>query len=339
MKQLLKMLFLTNLRNKLTALILSVVIWLVVSFEVSGEYERNDVKVEIIPLKNGVIMKDIAVEPANVIIKALFDAPQRVGQQYLAPAAKVRAVHRIENPLIGVPISVKLNREDFDLPYDVKLKQVEPRRLQVILRRIVTKKLRVQAVTRGQPAQGYEVSGELLVEPTEVSVRGPKEVLDVVSVIPTEPVDIEGRSTSFSSDYPLSNELNGKMVETQTKVRVRVNIKPIEIVKTVKVPVHINIPPGYEHDVLLPKAEAGSIVELSLKGPEFLLHESSTAKKLSAFVVVTPDMIPRPGIPYSIRVNLFVPPELSELKLAGEHHVDIEIKEIEKEKPENAGGS
>jgi hypothetical protein len=197
----------------------------------------------------------------------------------------------------------------------------------VILRRIITKKLRVQAVTRGQPSQGYEISGEPLVEPTEVSVRGPKEVLEVVSVIQTEPVDIEGRSSSFSSDYSLSSVLNGKRVETQTKVRVRINIKPIEIVRMVKVPVHISIPPGYEHEVQLPKSEAGGVVEIPLKGPEFLLNEAVTIKKISVFVVVSPDMVPRPGIPYSVKVNLYTPPELNELKLAGEHHVDLEIRE------------
>ena len=81
MKQLLKILFLNNFQNKATALVLAIVIWLVVSFEVSGEYERNDVSVEIIPLKNGVILDNIAVEPSHIIIKARFVAPQRIGQQ------------------------------------------------------------------------------------------------------------------------------------------------------------------------------------------------------------------------------------------------------------------
>lgn len=338
MKQLLKAFFVNNFRNKATALVLAVVIWLVVSFEVSGEYERNDVTVEIVPLKNGVVMDDIAVEPANVVIKAKFIAPQRVGQQYLAPAAKVRAVHRIEDPPTGVPIPIKLNREDFDLPYDVKLDQVEPRRLEVVLLRIVTRKLRVQVITKGRPTDGYELIGEPEVEPTEVSVRGPKEILDVATYIATEPVDISGRSSTFSSDYSLVNSLSGKPVKTSTTVRVRVRIRPQEIVRTCSVPIRVNTPPGYEKEAVLPKAGADGTVELAVRGPALLLNEPGTAGKISAFVVITPEMKPRKGIPYSAEVHLLLPQELSEIGLAGEHYVDLEIREknlepIEKEGP------
>ncbi len=329
----LKVLFVVNFRNKATALVLAVVIWLVVSYQVSDEYERNDVIVEIVPRKDGVVMKDIAVEPSHIVVKVKFTAPQRIGQQYLAPAAKVRAVHTIENPPIGKPISIKLNREDFDLPYDVKLDHVEPRRLEnIILHRIVTRNLRVHVERRGHPAQGYELSGEPHVEPTEVSVRGPKETLDAAAYIPTEPVDIEGRSSSFSSDYSLVDTLNGKPVQTTTKVRVRVNMRPVEIVKTFSVPININIPPSYSHEALLPKAEPGGMVKLSIKGPEFLLNEPATAAKIAAFVVVTPDKQPR-EIPYSAKVHLFVPPELTELTLAGEHYVDLVIRKKEQKQP------
>ncbi len=339
MKRLAKLLFFSNFRNKATALVLAVVIWLVVSFEVSGEYERNDVTVEIVPLKDGVLMKDIAVEPAKITIKAKFVAPQRIGQQYLAPAARVRAVHHVENPRIGVPIPIKLNREDFDLPYDVKLDQVEPRRIRVILRRIINRNLRVHVVTRGKPAQGYELAGEPQAEPTEVSVKGPKETLEAVDSIPTEAVDIEGRSSSFSSDYTLVQTLKDKPVQASTRVRVRVNIRPVETVKTFSIPVMINVPPGYENETLLPKASEGNMVKLTLKGPEFLLNEPDIDKRISAFVVVTEEMAARVEIPYYVKVHLLVPPELSEIRLAGAHHVDLEIRERKTGEPEKKEGS
>ena len=95
MRQLLKTIFMNNFRNKTTALVLAIIIWLVVSFQVSDKYVRNDVTVEIVPLRDGLAMTDIAVEPSHLVVKATFVAPQRIGQQYLAPAAKVRAVHRM----------------------------------------------------------------------------------------------------------------------------------------------------------------------------------------------------------------------------------------------------
>jgi YbbR domain-containing protein len=338
MKRLLKIFFVSNVRNKTTALVLAVVIWLVVSFEVSDEYKRDDVIVEIVPLKDGVAMKDIAVEPSPIVVKARFTAPKRIGQQYLASAVKVRAVHKIENPVVGDWSRIELNREDFDLPYDIKLVEVKPRRLSVILRRIVTRKLRVKVELRGCPASGYELSGDPQVEPTEVSVRGPKETLEVADHILTEPVDIEGRSISFSSDYSLTDSLDGKPIETTTKVRVRVTIRPAAVVKTFSIPVHVNVTPGYEHEALLPRAGEGGVVNLSIKGPGYLLNEPGTAGKISAFVVVTPEMKPRREIPYSAKVHLFVPPELGGLKLAGEHYVDLEIRKKEPQEPKKTKG-
>jgi hypothetical protein len=326
-KRLLRALFVVNIRNKVTALVLAAAIWLVVSFEVSGEYERSDVMVEVVPMKDGTVMKDIAVDPPRIIVKATFEAPQRVGQQYLAPAAKVRAVYRIENPPIGEPVPIKLSREDFDLPYDVRLKQVKPKSFSVVLRRIVTRQLRVQVRTLGQPAQGYELADEPQAEPTEVSVRGPKEVLDAADVISTEPVDVEGRSSSFSSDYELAGSLSETPVEVSTNVRVRVNIRPVQVVRTLRLPVRVNTPPAFQHEVVLPRIAEGGRAEFQIKGPALLLDDPATPEKLSAFVVITPEMQAREGIPYSVPAHLFLLPELKELRLAGEHLIEVEIRE------------
>jgi hypothetical protein len=317
----------SNLRNKVTALVLAAAIWLVVSFEVSGEYERSDVIVQIMPMENGTVIKNIAVDPPNLIVKATFEAPQRIGQQYLAPAAKVRAVYRIDNPPIGEPISVKLSREDFDLPYDVKLKQVKPKNFNVVLRRIVTRKMRVQVRTVGQPAEGYELVGEPQVEPTEVSVRGPKEVLDAADVIATEPVGVAGRSSSFSSDYELSGTIGDSPVQVSTKVRVRVNIRPVQVLRTLKLPVSINTPPGFQYEILLPRIAEGGRDDFQVRGSKLLLDDPSTPGKLSAFVVITPDMKAREGIPYSVPAHLLLPPELEDLEMAGEKLIAVEIRE------------
>lgn len=333
MKRVLRILLVNNFWNKLTALILAVVIWTIVSYEVEGEYERNDITVEIMPFENGVVMKNVVVEPSHIVVKATFTAPKRIGQPHLAPAAKVRAVHRIENPTIGKRIQIEFNRRDFYLPYDVTLESVEPRRPWVILRLIVTRKLPVKVMIQGKPAKGYELVGKPLPEPTEVSVRGPKDVLEDVYSIQTEPVDIEGRSSSFSSDYSLVQTLKGKQVVPSTKVRVRINIRPVKAVRNVPIPVHVNMPLGYRYKALLPKAQKGGKFNLPVSGPEFLLDDPMLPERISAFVIVSPQMKPRPGIYYSAKVHLLVPPELAELELAGEHHVDLEVREYEKPKP------
>jgi hypothetical protein len=309
-----------------------------VSLEVTSKYERSDVKVEILPVQDGVVMTDIAVEPVNIKVKAKFIAPKRIAQQYLGPGAEVRAVHRLDNPRTGELIPVRLTRDDFDLPYDVQLDSVEPKRFNIVLRRIISRKLQVRVDLKGQPAAGYELAGEPEVEPTEVTVRGPKETLELADHIRTEPIDIEGRSASFSSDYSVVGAISGKPIEAMTKVRVRINIRPVEIVRVYEVPVRFNTPMGYAYEIALPKLGENPRVNVPIRGPQFLLDDPGTTAKISAFVVITEDMTPRPGIYYSSKVQLLLPPELTELKLAGEHFVDIEIRESDKKAPEETEG-
>jgi hypothetical protein len=94
-----------------------------------------------------------------------------------------------------------------------------------------------------------------------------------------------------------------------------------------KLPVGINTPPAFQHEVLLPRIAEGGKADFQIRGPKLLLDDPTTKEKLSVFVLISPDMKAREGIPYSVPAYLFLPPELKELKLAGEHLIEVEIKE------------
>lgn len=204
----LKTVFVKNFRNKVTALVFAVVIWSIVSLEVLQEYSRDDVLLEVAPFRHGVALPNIRVEPEEIILKAKLVCSRRVGQQYLSSASRLKTVHKLENPKIGEPLWFTVSRGDFNLPSDVRLVSVEPATVRVTLRQIVAKRLRVEVVPRGTPADGYELQSKPVAEPSEVTVKGPKEVIEPRVFIPTEDVVIEGRSASFTFDYSVLDRID-----------------------------------------------------------------------------------------------------------------------------------
>jgi hypothetical protein len=326
-KRALKTVFVKNFRNKVTALIFAVVIWGIVSFEVLEEYSRDDILLEVLPLRQGADIPNIRVEPERIILKAKFVCSRRVALQYLSSSSGVKAVHKLESPRIGEPLSVKIAREDFALPSDVRLVSVEPESVRVTLRQIVDKKLRVEVVTRGKPADGYELLSRPVIYPSEVTVKGPKEVIEPRSFIPTEDVVIEGRSVSFTSDYSIADKIDGTRIECQTRVRVTVPIGETKREIVLSIPVLVQTPANYKYTVTLVGAGEGNTYPLKLKGPKTVLEVPDISAKLTAFVVITPDLLPRPGVAYYRPLFLTPLPEAKDVELAQEKQIGVEIGE------------
>jgi hypothetical protein len=327
LKNVVRAAFVKNFRNKATALIFALVIWSIVSLEVLEEYSRDDVTLEVVPVRRGALLPDIRVEPEMTILKARFLCSRRVGQQYLSSSSKVKAVVKLEDPKIGEPLWLKIERDDFSLPADVRLVSVEPASVRVILRQIVARKLRVDVVTRGNPADGYELLSRPIPEPSEVTVTGPKEVVETRATVPTEDVIIEGRPTSFTSDYSVVDRLNGTKIECPTRVRVTVLIGESKREVLMNIPVFVQTPPNYKYSVMLVGAGEGNTYPIKVKGPRTVIENPDIVAKLTAFVVITPDLVPRPGVAYYRPLFLTPLPDTREIVLAYEKQIGVEIRE------------
>ncbi|MFH1422201.1 MAG: CdaR family protein [Planctomycetota bacterium] len=328
--KILKLIFVKNIRNKVTALIFALAIWNLVSFEVSEEYTRDDIILEIQTVRAGVPITDIRVEPEQIILRAKFTCPRRIGQQYLSPAVKLKAVHVLEAPKIGEPILVEIERENFNLPADLHIVSVEPASIQVILRKVVAKRLGVEASLRGKPADGYEIQGKPVIEPTEVTVKGLKEVIEPLTAIPTEDIITEGRSTRFTSDYSIVDKIEGTKIECSTKVRVTVSIVEKKLEAVFNIPVFVLLPPDYKNPITLVGAGTDNTIPLKLKGPKSVIESPELANKLTAFVIITSDLAPRPGVAYYRPLFLTSVAGVRDIELAEEKQIGVEIGELPK---------
>lgn len=80
---------------------------------------------------------------------------------------------------------------------------VEPDSVRVTLDDRVTETVRVVPEIRGFPARGYELV-QTFVTPAEVEIEGPKRFVDGRETVATEPIDLSGRTSSFTLRLSIS---------------------------------------------------------------------------------------------------------------------------------------
>ena len=166
--------------------------------------------------------------------------------------------------------TVRVEASDVHPPAGVKPLVLEGRnRIPVTLHRLIERRLPV----RFEPAAGERVS-QVAMEPASVLVRGPKEVLDQVRTVPTQPRPLPPDADSgtgqqmVTETVPLAVELQGRRIRTTpSSVRVQLTLQPRQkVYELTDVPVQFLCPAGFPLRPLFNDERAGKIT-LRLQGP------------------------------------------------------------------------
>ena len=131
-----------------------------------------------------------------------------------------------------------------------------PNQISLAFERKTIKRIPLEPVVRGTPAEGYEISGTFL-SPDFVTVEGPESVLDSISSFKTTSVDLDGHSDNFSVQVGVEN--SNKFVRVlNSDVRLSLSIAKIMVVRTVQ---NVTILLAHCPDNLtaVPNVQAGSI--------------------------------------------------------------------------------
>ena len=106
-----------------------------------------------------------------------------------------------------------------------------PNHISFDFERKTIKRIPLEPVIKGVPAEGYEISGTLL-SPNFVTVEGPESVLDSITSFKTTSVDLDGHSDNFSVQVGVEN--SNKFVRVlNPDVRLSLSIAKIMVVRTV----------------------------------------------------------------------------------------------------------
>jgi len=208
-----KNLLLENVLIKLVSILFAVILWLYVN-------SRGGTEMEItVPL-------ELQNMPARLVV---------VGDMIDDVTVRVRGRERVLQEITSRPIHAVLNltgaREGENIffldpsaiavPSNVQIARINPRRVTVRMEALQKKEILVTADLSGNPAAGFRIS-RVEVLPPSISVEGPRSVVDPLSHLATEPVDVSGARKSIDREVRVN--LLGKELRVDPDKPVRINI-------------------------------------------------------------------------------------------------------------------
>jgi len=90
--------------------------------------------------------------------------------------------------------SISFEPKDFSFPPETAITIIDPPSIDLEWEDVVTRQIPIQAAITGQPADGYIVKGEPDVDPTQLTVRGPVSVVEVMQFARLAAFDVSGLS-------------------------------------------------------------------------------------------------------------------------------------------------
>ena len=188
----------------------------------AGDLQRS-ISVDVVTL----------LPPASAQKILLSTVPDQVRITVRGRRALVQALGR--EPLAPVQIDLRdtarhhhaFEAEQFDLPAGVHVVQVNPPTLDLEWAERAQRRVRVVASLVGAAREGLELRSAPQLEPAEVVVDGPADVLSRLTEIATEPVDLSRYPAGVQDlRVPLALALDHVVVVGDAPVRVRFELVP-----------------------------------------------------------------------------------------------------------------
>jgi hypothetical protein len=218
-------------------------------------------------------------------------------------------------------VAIEVEKKGAAMQVDPLEIQVEPMQVNITLERKISKSLEVFPDLEGFPEQGYELT-QYFLNPTYVTVEGPKSHVSELKAIQTEEIDLTGKKENFTVRVGLEYEdelLNfpgGEYVEFHGVIQEKIIVKSFENVDIIA----LDLEPEY---ILADVMPSGII---KVQGTQLLLEKIRTEQirlTVDCSDIITPgtyNLQVRPDVPLGLVVLSFEPQE-----------VQIQVQEEEEE--------
>ena len=201
---------------KLLAVLLAVIMW----YFVVGE-ERAEV---------GLTAPLILINmPRDLIV--VNNVPHGIEIRVNGPSSLVRSLSAenlsksldLSNAREGT-VSFSISAEGIPLPRGVKITQINPTQITVVLQKLMTKTIVVHPRVTGRPAPGFELES-IKVNPEQVDIAGPDEVVKKIEGLYTKPIDIQGLKSDLKQRTFLDFRNYQIYLVKEVPLDVEVNLK------------------------------------------------------------------------------------------------------------------
>jgi YbbR domain-containing protein len=215
--QMLKEFLTRNWLTKLFSAALATLLWVAVSGQANSEIGVS------IPLeyRNIPSQMEVVGDATNVVEVRLRGSSTQIRE---ISARDVSATLDLSSVGVGGKI-FQLTYQNVKVPFGLEVVRVSPSQIRLNLEHTVSKIVPVVVQIEGEPARNFKIDG-LSVTPATVEVEGPESKMRAIQSMPTAPVDVDQRETSFAGQVDL--DLPDPMLRLHylSPVDVRINIRP-----------------------------------------------------------------------------------------------------------------
>jgi YbbR domain-containing protein len=252
--------FVRNLHLKVIALLLTLALYLWVS--VDREVERT----RYAPLRLDI--------PAEMVL--VNNPPDRVGVTIRGKWSDLARLDSSELDSIRVPMDAEMGNQGripltpdmVELPPGLRAIGIEPNLVQFRLEKRETRTVPIRPRITGEPAEGYEVE-DVSVRPSSIDVSGPAKSLEDLSTVGTDPIDLSGRTSSFTKR--VRPRLNDSLIEYHLDQPVEVSVQ-LDAQQVERVIEDLKVVPHQNQGALVTSIEPNS-VDVTLRGPKTVVDK------------------------------------------------------------------
>lgn len=254
-KHILRKVFLEDWALKLTALGITLALWLGVTGLSTPTTRRLTVPLYLNVASNAQVVN----EPPQEVEVEITGDKRKVEQ--LNRGELVASVDLSDTASGERVVSLSPQNVYMELPQGVKLTDIAPSRIAVTIEKVEEREVEVRVETTGTPAAGYEVYSTTALPP-RIRVRGPESIVRMVEYVRTEKIDIAGRTADHTARQIPVSASDPKAAVLNTFVDVVYRIGERRVDRPVTVPM-----PGV----------AGKTVSFILYGPRSVVNRIAAA--------------------------------------------------------------
>jgi YbbR domain-containing protein len=230
-KHILRKVFLEDWALKLTALGITLALWLGVTGLSTPATRRITVPLYLYVASNAQIVN----QPPQEVEVELSGDKRKVEQ--LNRADLVASVDLSDTASGERVVSLSPQNVYMELPQGVKLTDIAPSRIAVTIEKVEEREVEVRVETTGTPAPGYEVYSTTALPP-RIRVRGPESIVRMVEYVRTEKINIAGKTEDHTvRQVPVAaSDPKAAVLNTFVDVVYRIGERRIDRPVTVPIP-------------------------------------------------------------------------------------------------------
>lgn len=254
-KHLVRKVFLEDWGLKLTALVVTLALWLGVTGLSTPTTKRLTVPLNLNISSNAQVM-NVPQQEVDIEISGDKRKIEQINRSELIASLDLTDLTPGERVVSLTPDNVYVA-----LPQGIKLVEVAPSRIAVNIEAVEEKEIEVKTETTGQPTAGFEVYSTAVLPP-KIRVRGPASIVRILEYVQTDRIDLAGKKDDFTAKQIPVTAPNPKAAVLNTFVDVVFRIGEKRIERSFTIPI---------------AGEPGKTVTFTLFAPKTILQKLQNA--------------------------------------------------------------